>query len=331
MNPTNQLGDTDSTAALHAVPAASESVPVILLTGFLGSGKTTVVNAILNTAHGLKLAVLVNEFGALGVDGQLIVGAAVPVIELPNGCICCATGNDLLKGLDAILANHADLDGVLIETSGLANPAPVVNALEHGKFSRPVRISGVVTVVDALNFDDNLERAEAAFQQLISADLLLINKCDLVDADTPAAIATGVAKLNPDAPVLTCTKGQVPVKLIFDVARVTPLPQSDCAGQHNAEFQSLAVWTPKALDITKFNAWLDDLPGDIYRGKGLLRFSGHTGMHVFHLVGARRTIEPAAGIDRAFCSLILIGKGISSLNLQSSFSQCAAEQPREFK
>jgi G3E family GTPase len=327
MNPSDHRVDKDEIADLEQSVALSGSVPVILLTGFLGSGKTTLVNYILNAAHGMKLAVLVNEFGSLGVDGRLIVGASGPVIELPNGCICCATGDDLLRGLDSILARQADLDGVLIETSGLANPAPVVNALEQGRFSQSVRISGVVTVVDAPNFDDNLERAEAAFQQLVSADLLLINKCDLVDEDVPAAIAAGVAKLNPNAPAVNCVQGQVPLELIFDVTRVTLVPPSDCQRRHDADFESVAVWTPRPLDTYRFNAWLDTLPSNVYRAKGLLRFDGHNGMYAFHLVGARRTVEPAAGIDRAFCSLTLIGKNISSFNLQSSFSQCAAEQP----
>jgi G3E family GTPase len=327
MNLSNPAIEADRAAASAQAPACAESVPVILLTGFLGSGKTTLVNAILSAAHGMKLAVLVNEFGSLGVDGRLITGAAGPVIELPNGCICCATGDDLLRALDAILAEQPDLDGVLIETSGLANPAPVVNALERGKLTRPVRISGIVTVVDALNFDDNLERAEAAFQQLVSADLLLINKCDLVDADVPAAIAAGVAKLNPHAPHIACVKGEVPLELIFDVTRVTPLAPLDCHERHEKAFQSMAVWTPRPLDTVKFDAWLDALPRSIYRGKGLLRFSEQEGMYAFHLVGARRTVESVAGVDRAFCSLTLIGKDIASFNLQSSFSQCAAEQP----
>lgn len=297
----------------------------MLLTGFLGSGKTTLVNHVLSAAHGMRLGVLVNEFGALGVDGDLIVGTSGSVVELANGCICCATGEDLMRGLNELLGQSVGLDGVIIETSGLANPAPVADAIEHGTFHKPVRLAGIVTVVDALNFDENLERAEAAFHQLVTADLLLINKCDLVPAEVPAAIERGISRLNPKAPTTPCVMGRIPLELLFDVRRTGQREATVNHSAHDQAFESVSVWSPMPIDPVKFDAWLDALPMTVYRAKGFLHLHGRRGVVVFHLVGGRRSMETAPRSARTFSTLTLIGKHVSTFNLQDSFLECAVD------
>ena len=141
----------------------------------------------LTASHGKRLAVIVNEFRPLGIDAALIANANGSVIELANGCICCATQGDLYRSLQRLLETKGDLDGVLIEASGLADPGPVVQTLTMFRFAREIRLDGVVTVIDAENFDRNLESAEAAFHQITAADILLINKIDLVGEDIPGA------------------------------------------------------------------------------------------------------------------------------------------------
>ena len=160
---------TRSSNKHHDEPA---TIPVTLLTGFLGAGKTTLVNHLLTECHGRRLAVIVNEFGELGIDGALIAGAAGSVIELANGCICCATQGDLRRALQEVVSTREGLDGVLIETSGLADPGPVIRDLESIRFAQEIRLDGVVTVLDAENFDRNLDSAEAAFQQITYGDVL---------------------------------------------------------------------------------------------------------------------------------------------------------------
>jgi len=320
MNPRSP-GDIQNPSQPQAT--TKPSIPITLLTGFLGAGKTTVVNALLSNSQHMKIGVVVNEFGALGVDGKLIAGSYGPVVELSNGCVCCSTGEDLLKGLNQMLGNYGELDCIVIETSGLADPSPVVDAIHQGRLARAARIAGVVTVIDAANFDENLERAEAAFRQIVAADLFLINKCDLVEDAVPSAIKLGLSRLNPLAPSISCVRGQTPAAVLLEVERGNHGAgvREHCA--HDTRFESAAVWTPRPLDTHRFNTWLDSLPNTIYRAKGLLRFQDHDGTYAFHLVGARRSVEPIVATERSFCSLTLIGENISSFDLQSGFSQCA--------
>lgn len=181
----------------------SPAIPVSVISGFLGAGKTTLVNHILSGSHGRLIGVLVNEFGEIGIDGKLITGAAVPVVELPNGCMCCATQGDSRRALDALISS-ASLDAIVVETSGLADPGPIANDIETLRFARDLYLDGVVTVIDAVNFDDNLEQAEVAYNQIANCDLFLINKVDLVGDHAVTMIENGLERLNPDARTLRC-------------------------------------------------------------------------------------------------------------------------------
>jgi peptide/nickel transport system ATP-binding protein len=193
-------------------------IPIIVLTGFLGSGKTTLINRILSQGHGKRLGVLVNEFGELGIDGSLIKNSAGPMVELANGCVCCATRGDLFAALDQLLsASTTDekLDGIIIETSGLANPGPVIAQLQDYQSVKPVRFDSVVTVVDSDNFDRNLDNAEVAFEQITMADLLIVNKADTVDEETLGLIEQGLRKLNTDAMLVRSVQCDVPLALLM--------------------------------------------------------------------------------------------------------------------
>lgn len=299
------------------------AVPVVVLTGFLGAGKTTVINHLLRTQHGLRLAVLVNEFGALGIDMKLIVGASAAVIELANGCICCAAAGDLTRSVNQLIQSAQALDGIIIETSGLADPEPLVAALEQGRFARALRLTGVVTVVDALNYDDNLDRAQAAFQQLIAADLVLINKSDLVSADVPRLIEQSVARINPDARTIACLNGQIPHTLILDLPQRRVATAAHPVHAHTGDFQSVTLTTDAPLVPERFDEWLDNLPRNIYRVKGFIRFHGQCGPLLFQLVGRRRVVEPTSRSDCARgASLVLIGQKIACQDFQTSLERC---------
>ena len=210
-------------AALNTQSARSGTVtveqqrplPVTLLTGFLGAGKTTLVNHILSGSHGRKIGVIVNEFGELGIDAALITGASGSVIELANGCICCATQGDLCRSLCDIAAAGGQLEALLIETSGLADPEPVIAELQFGRVAAAFRLDGVITVIDAENFDRNLDYAEAAFQQIVSGDLLVINKVDLVAPESRSSSSKGFARLTRMVASLGAVQCDIPLDIVF--------------------------------------------------------------------------------------------------------------------
>jgi G3E family GTPase len=316
---------TAAPAAMSERSAAAGSVPLTILTGFLGAGKTTLVNRILGAPHGRKLAVLVNEFGAVGIDADLIVGAAGPVIELANGCICCATQGDLYRALAGLLATHGDLDGVLVETSGLADPAPIAHGIELRRFPQDVRINGIVTVIDAANFDDNLERAEAAFHQIARGDLLLVNKVDLVGSDAPRLIERGIRTLNPLARVIDCVACDVPVDLVMGVRRIDAETRPHAHDHRHDDYQSAVLSAAAPLDAERFDAWLGALPISIYRAKGFVRVAGSPRPLLVHLVGTRRSIEPAPPhVETAGARLVVIGRDLQAAQLEAGLRQCAA-------
>ncbi len=323
----------------HDAPA---TIPVTLLTGFLGAGKTTLVNHLLTECHSRRLAVIVNEFGELGIDGALIAGAAGSVIELANGCICCATKGDLRRALQEVLSTREGLDGVLIETSGLADPEPVIRDLESIRFAQEIRLDGVVTVLDAENFDRNLDSAEAAFQQITYGAVLLINKIDLVDPTIPGLIEAGVRRLNPAARITSCTACDVPLDLVLGPQRgiassevQTGAPQDRRESLHHhthsghegahGEFETVVLRTDRPLRLDLLANWLDALPTNVFRAKGFVRIAGEEATAVLHVVGQRRSVE--RGEDRpevGGAALVVIGRGLDPNVLQEGLSRCMA-------
>jgi G3E family GTPase len=314
-------------------------IPVTLLTGFLGAGKTTLVNRLLTQAHGLRLGVIVNEFGELGIDGALIAPGAGEVIELANGCVCCATRGDLFLALDEMLSRATQLDGILVETSGLANPVPVIDDLEHYRAAKEIRLDSVITVIDADNFDRNLDNAEAAYEQITCGDLLLINKTDLVSPEVVGLIEQGLKKLNPTARRVPCVNCDVPLPMLLGgPVRLMAQGKTEADGstgdkehqQHDhhhehGEFDSTALQVDRPLDAERFAGWLDRLPDTIFRVKGFVRFINTDGEWVVHAVGGRRSIEPSRGAVRTQGALlVVIGRGALPAGLLDSLRACVA-------
>jgi G3E family GTPase len=311
-------------AAATANAAGSGALPVTILTGFLGAGKTTLVNRLLSAPHGRRLAVLVNEFGAVGIDAELIVGAAGPVVELANGCICCATQGDLYRALAGICA-RGDLDGVLVETSGLADPAPIEEGIVARRFPRELRVDAIVTVIDAANFDDNLERAEAAYHQIARGDLLLVNKVDLVDPTAPRQIARGIRTLNHGGRIIDCVSCAVPADVVMGTRRLDAGFHLHRHDHGHDDFQSAVLCAAAPLDAERFDAWLDTLPTSIYRAKGFVRLAGVERPLLVHVVGTRRSVELAPGqVDTAGARLVVIGHDLQAAPLQAGLRACTA-------
>jgi G3E family GTPase len=300
------------------------AIPVSVISGFLGAGKTTLVNHILRGSHGRLVGVLINEFGEIGIDGKLIHDTAAPVIELPNGCMCCATQGDSRRALDALLS-CAKLDAIVIETSGLANPGPIAHDIAAWRFARDLYLDGVVTVIDALNFDENLEHAEVAFDQIVNADLCLINKVDLVGDHAVTMIEQGLGKLNPDARTLRCVSCCVPIDMITGAIGHKGNRTFHRESHRHSQFESIVLTTAEPLDAQRFDDWLGALPRSIYRAKGFARISGLADPVLVQVVGGRRTVRPhpASGIDDG-TALVLIGREIELEALAVGLKRCAA-------
>jgi len=296
--------------------------PLSLLTGFLGAGKTTLLNRVLSESHGIRMAVIVNEFGEVGIDGALVEGAQGGVVELANGCLCCATRGRLLVAIHAVLQADPPPDAILVETSGLADPFPVLSELAHSSLVETINVDGVITVVDAENFDRNLDSAEAAFQQITAADILLVNKTDLVGPDIPGLIERGIRVLNPSARVLSCVAGDVPLSVLIGARTgAKPLPADTGHGHDGFESTVLDAATP--LDPERLETWLGALPGDVFRAKGFVRVAPDRNQLTVSAVGTRYRLSPT-GSPGAVDRLVVIGRNLDRAGLQAGLDACRA-------
>jgi G3E family GTPase len=192
-------------------------IPVTIITGFLGSGKTTLLNHILSNQDGIKTAVLVNEFGEIGIDNELLVTTGEDMVELSNGCICCTINNDLVEAVYKVLERPEKIDYLVVETTGLADPLPVALTFLGTDLRDLTRLDSIVTVVDAENFSLDLFNSQAAENQIAYADIILLNKADLVDEADLDLLELRVRDMRPGARLLRSVKGVVPLPLILSV------------------------------------------------------------------------------------------------------------------
>src|SRR5271169_4886997 len=207
-------------------PLSFDKVPVTVLTGYLGAGKTTLLNRILSEPHGKKYAVIVNEFGEIGIDNDLVVGADEEVFEMNNGCICCTVRGDLVRILDGLMRRKGKFDAIIVETTGLADPAPVAQTFFIDEnVGRKTKLDAVVTVADAKWLNDRLKDAPEAKNQIAFADVILINKTDLVSAEELGEVEARIRGINPYAKVHKTVRGQIPLSEVlgrnaFDLDRI---------------------------------------------------------------------------------------------------------------
>ena len=290
--------------------SSPEKIPVTVLTGYLGAGKTTLLNRILSEPHGKKYAVIVNEFGEIGIDNDLVVGADEEIFEMNNGCICCTVRGDLIRILDGLIRRKGNFDAIIVETTGLADPAPVAQTFFMDEtVGRRTKLDAVVTVADAKWLNERLKDAPEAKNQIAFADVILINKTDLVSSEQLSEVEARIRGINPYAKLHRTERAQIPLDAVlgrnaFDLDRILDL-EPDFLGAdnhdhhhdhdhdhghhhgdedghahahgglkhyHDEEMQSIALRTEKPLDPDKFFPWVQDLVQK--EGPNILRCKG---------------------------------------------------------
>jgi G3E family GTPase len=338
-----------------------KGLPVTIITGFLGSGKTTLLNHILTNQQGVKTAVLVNEFGEIGIDNELIVSTDQNMVELSNGCICCTINNDLVDAVYKVLAREEKLDYLVIETTGLADPLPVAMTFLGSELRDLTRLDSIITVVDAANYSLDLFNSEAALSQITYGDVILLNKTDLVDETTLQELEKKINNIKEGSRIIRTTKSQVPLPLIlsvglfesdkyFDDHAKEHDDHSHCEHEHddhsscehehhehhehhhdhsnhleNDGFTSISFQSDKPFSIRKFQYFLDNqLPINVFRAKGIMWFEESPQRHIFHLCGKRFTIDDDQwkNENKKQNQLVLIGQNLDSETLLQQLENC---------
>jgi len=309
---------------------AGAPVPVLLVTGFLGAGKTTVVNHILAEAGGRRIAAVVNDFGAINIDAELIAGASDGVVSLANGCICCTLEGDLLRTLANLLRRDPRPEAIVIETSGVADPADIVRNLMDPVVWREAPLETVLCVVDAAAppeaLEDPLLRA-----QLRMADVVALSKADLADEAGRQRVRAAVAALRPAAVVVEAPQGQVPLPLVLpdDPAR-PPVPRDPGRRRPHADRFETLSWTAEApLSLPRFQAAIGRLSPRLARAKGVFEAAEQPGRPLlFQLAGGRATLAPmgqgasAEGLPRARIVFIAEIGRLSAAEIGAALEGC---------
>lgn len=353
----------------QAMEATKKGLPVTIITGFLGSGKTTLLNHILTNQQGLKTAVLVNEFGEIGIDNELVVSTDENMVELNNGCICCTINSDLVDAVYKVMERQENIDYLVVETTGLADPLPVALTFLGTELRDLTRLDSIVTMVDAANYSMDLFNSEAAFSQIAYGDVIVLNKADLVDEADLDALELKVKDIKEGARILRTTKSQVPLPLILSVGLFESDKYFDAAEEHshdhhdhnhdhhehhehdhhdhsecghddhehehhhdhdhhshhleNDGFTSVSFVCDKPLSIRKFQYFLDNqLPDNIFRGKGIMWFDESPKRHIFHLCGKRFTLDDDEWKGEKKNQLVLIGQNLDEEGLLKQIENC---------
>jgi G3E family GTPase len=315
---------------------AGKHLPVTLVTGFLGSGKTTLVNHILSNRQGVRAAVLVNEFGEVGIDNDLIVAAGDGMIELSNGCICCSVNNDLVDGVVRVLSRPDPVDHLIVETTGVADPLPVALTFMRPEFRNTLRLDAIVGVADAEQFSLELFDSVAARNQLRRADAIVVNKCDCVDSGRLVDVERQIRSVNPEARLAYTVRSAVPLPLILDVELFRPslaaLRRDEHEHHHHEDhlaadgFVSLSFESRRPFSVSRFQAFLDTgRPPGLFRGKGFLQIAETGKRYIFHLVGGRFSLDVDDHPDRGLNRLVLIGRDLDLDDLRARLQACLAD------
>ncbi|HLO85458.1 MAG TPA: GTP-binding protein [Nostocaceae cyanobacterium] len=329
-------------------------MPVTIITGFLGSGKTTLLNQILKNKQDLKVAVLVNEFGDINIDSQLLVSVDQNMMELSNGCICCTINDDLIDAVYRVLEREERIDYLVIETTGVADPLPIILTFLGTELRDLTNIDSILTVVDAETFDREHFQSEAALKQITYGDIIIVNKTDLVNVEKIADLEDYFREVKPAVKILHSTYGQVPLPLILGV-ELTPKEEyttknkhehhhhhdhdHDCDHDHhhhdhdhdhhhshhleNDGFVSISFQSDRPFNVHRFEEFLNEyIPPNVFRAKGILWFTDSDQRHIFQLSGNRFSLNADEWPSQPKNQLVFIGRKLDSEQIYTQLNKC---------
>jgi G3E family GTPase len=340
--PQDQTSATDSDA--RAAEAHSKKAGIIVITGYLGAGKTTLFNRILTSEHGRRVAVIVNEIGAVGIDHHLLLGSTQPLVEMSNGCLCCTVRGDLVRTMSELFLKRAKgevspFKRMVVETTGLADPAPVAQTfLVDEEVKARTKLDAIVTVVDARHLLDHIGGGHEVVEQIAFADIILLNKLDLVDEARRAEVEARIRSLNGFAPIHATRQCDVPLERIldqgsFDLDRILasePHFLEHHHHDHESEVTSVSFSTERPVVPDRFQAWISGVlreqGADIYRSKGILNVAGSPKRYVFQ--GVHMQLETEWGLpwrptDKRDSRIVFIGRKLDGEALKAGFLACA--------
>ena len=321
----------------NKMPVKKKKLPVTVLSGFLGAGKTTVLNHILNNRENKKVAVIVNDMSEVNIDASLIRsgGASLSrtdekLVEMSNGCICCTLNDGLLNAMHKLLEQRDRIDAVIIETTGLADPLPIALTLLGTELRDMTTLDSILTVVDAEHFEVSLFSSEFLFRQVVYGDIILVNKTDLVSPEKLEAIDRQIEDIKENARILRMQDGNVPLPLILDVqlgdtGTYQNASQDDVLISHvkNDGYVSVSFKSKRPLDLKKFQEFLDyQLPASVFRMKGILWFQESNAQHIFQMSGKRFQIDDRIWETEPSNQLVCIGQKINPLQIQQMLANC---------
>ena len=332
----------------------TQQIPVTVLTGYLGAGKTTLLNRVLSENHGKKFAVIVNEFGEIGIDSDLVVGADEEVFEMNNGCICCTVRGDLIRIIGGLLKRKGKFDAIIVETTGLADPAPVAQTFFADEdVKKHTKLDSVLTVVDAKHVLQRLADSPEAKDQIAFADVLLLNKVDAVTPAELAAVEHKLRSLNPFAKIHKTERCDIDIGKIldqgsFDLNRIVEIKPEFLEGDHDhdhhghehhghhhhkhyhdEDMDSVSLSSDKPLDPAKFDKWIGDVllskGPTILRAKGILNLADANNRYVFqavHMMSEGAFTGPWPAKDKRQSRMVFIGRDLDVEALKTGFVAC---------
>jgi G3E family GTPase len=316
-----------------------------VLTGFLGAGKTTLLNRILTETHGKRYAVIVNEFGEIGIDNDLIVDAEEEIFEMNNGCICCTVRGDLIRIIEGLMKRKGQFDGIVIETTGLADPAPVAQTFFVDEdVRRNTKLDAIVTVVDAKHLVGQLDGAPEAQEQIAFADIVILNKTDLVGGEELLAVKSRIRAMNPTALIHETKRCRIELDQIlergaFSLDRILEVEpdflDSDHAHEHDDEVTSLSLMSERPMDPTLFFPWVQDMTQkfgvDIMRMKGIIAFKNDPDRFVIqsvHMLLEGDHQRPWKDREPRTSRLVFIGRNLPKDVLREGFNRAISPEAK---